>query len=470
MKKFKEIIILILLITPFVLNADNLSNAKELYLKGEFAKALPLFAKELKKKPKNAPINHWYGVCLFETGKVAESVKYLEYGDSKKVIESSHYLGKISIMNYDFAEAIDYYNRYREILTESKKQMSQEAEDELALAKKAKSMFEHVEKIAIIDSILVDKEKFFNYYRLSHETGTLNSTSVLPVEVSNNTVVYSNQSEDRMIWAMPNEDGDMQLCETTKLIDGTWDTPQFIGEELSNGGDINYPFVMQDGSTLYYASNSEDGIGGYDIYMTVKDAETGEYLRPQNLGMPYNSFADDYMLVLDDVTGLGWWATDRNNIEDKVTIYVFVRNDIRQNYSADEENLVSYAKVSDYRATWNGNDYSDLITKIRTLETNAVDNNKDFVFCIKKGVIYTNLNDFNSDEASDEMNNLIELYSELDDIKSELKKKRADYNKATASSKTELGKELISLEKDIEDLRNKIFTQENLVRKLELNN
>ena len=84
--------------------------------------------------------------------------------------------------------------------------------------------------------------------------------------------------------------------------------------------------MMSDGITLYYANDGDNTLGGYDIFMTRK-GDDGRFLQPQNIGMPYNSPYDDYMLAIDEVTGAGWWATDRNQIPDSVTIYVFVPND-----------------------------------------------------------------------------------------------------------------------------------------------
>lgn len=463
------ILMLIAVINP--VNAKNLDTAKDLYLKGEYAKALPLFEKEYKKKPKDAVLNHWYGVCLFETGKIAESEKHLLYAHSRRVIEAPHYLAKIRFLNYDFQGAIEMFAAYDEILEKSNRKRVEGANEELKLIKRAKSMFEHVEKIAIIDSILVDKDDFFKYYNISNESGTLSSKTILPVNVTQNTVVHCVQSGDKMLWAMPMEDDDkMYLCETVKLIDGSWDKYQYIGEDLGDGGDANYPYLMQDGTTLYYASNGKGSIGGYDIFMTVKDSETGEFLKPQNIGMPYNSYADDYMLVLDDITGLGWWATDRNNIPGKVTIYVFVRNDIRDNYDENDENLVSYAKISDYRSTWQGEDYSSVVSKLRNLETNAIGDNGEFIFCIKKGVIYTSITDFKSDEASEKMQELLSLYEDMANTLNVLKQKREKYNTTPQESRGELKAEILGLERDVELMRTNIFKTENLIRKIEQDN
>ena len=55
--------------------------------------------------------------------------------------------------------------------------------------------------------------------------------------------------------------------------------------------------------------------------------------------MPYNSPYNDYMLVMDEGTGLGWWASDRGAAPDSVTVFIFVPNKSRVNYDPDTENI-----------------------------------------------------------------------------------------------------------------------------------
>ena len=87
--------------------ANNLKTARSLYLDGKYEEALPLFEKEYKKKKKDGSINHWLGVCLYETGNYKEAENYLKYADTRKVVESSHYLAKIYFKNYDFDNCIE---------------------------------------------------------------------------------------------------------------------------------------------------------------------------------------------------------------------------------------------------------------------------------------------------------------------------------------------------------------------------
>lgn len=85
--------------------------------------------------------------------------------------------------------------------------------------------------------------------------------------------------------------------------------------------------------------------------------------------MPYNSPYDDYLLAIDEITGIGWWATDRNQLEDSITIYKFIPSDLRQNYDSGADDLVDKARITDFRSTWEeGKDYADILKKIDKIE------------------------------------------------------------------------------------------------------
>lgn len=112
----------------------------------------------------------------------------------------------------------------------------------------------------------------------------------------------------------------MQLYSRIKLINN-WSDPEPLNT-LNEQGNVNYPYLMADGVTLYYASDGEGSLGGYDIFVTRYDSESSSYLRPDNIGMPFNSPANDYMYVIDELNNLGWFASDRYQPEDKVCIYV----------------------------------------------------------------------------------------------------------------------------------------------------
>ena len=67
----------------------TLDEARELYKAGKYEEAAPVFAKELKRKPNDGSLNHWYGVCLYETGEYEASIPYLKKAVSRRVLQSN---------------------------------------------------------------------------------------------------------------------------------------------------------------------------------------------------------------------------------------------------------------------------------------------------------------------------------------------------------------------------------------------
>ena len=202
------------------------------------------------------------------------------------------------------------------------------------------NMLSHVEKILVVDSINVAKDAFLDSYRLRPSTGSL----LTGEEVENllqgigkpsmfagqPSTGFTNEYKDYLIWAQPDTTGYLRLAESVRLINGKWDAPHFtstllnFGMEMPEDSAVNsnaaFPFMADDGQSLYFAADNDKSLGGYDIFLSRKDPSEGKYLIPLNLGMPFNSAYDDYMMVLDRQTGVGWWATDRNQLEDEVTI------------------------------------------------------------------------------------------------------------------------------------------------------
>ena len=178
------------------------------------------------------------------------------------------------------------------------------------------------------------RKAFFRHYRIDPGAGSLRDASVLPdgVEAIEETSVFVPESGLSMMWAAPDSAGQAVIAEMSLLADGSYEPvvchPE-LNIEAEDGSPVDalFPFLMADGVTLYYASdNPELSLGGYDIFFSRRDGDT--FMQPQNMGMPYNSPANDYLLAIDEITGTGWWATDRNSPDsDSLTIYRFIPMD-----------------------------------------------------------------------------------------------------------------------------------------------
>lgn len=360
--------------------------------------------------------------------------------------------GRSAYMNYDFDEAARLYANAR------KKAGKKATEDFLELCDlynsqltMARNFLERVEKIQIIDSISVPKADFFKAYRIPASSGFLGDASHLPAGADSEAVdyVFTNEGGDYKLWAAPDSTDTMRLMEAIRLTDGSWHEPTHLADGLSEDGDALFPFMMADGVTLYYADNGSNSMGGYDIMVATRDAADGEFLQPQNLGMPYNSPYDDYLLAIDELNGVGWWATDRNQLGDNLTLYVFKVNDLRQNYDPDEEELISYARVDDYILTQEPEtDYDELLETIRAISPEAPRVKKvDFMFPMGDGVTYCTLKDFKTAAGRSAMKNYLAAKKEYDRKRERLTDLRKKFHKSHSSQTAQT---IASLEQETE--------------------
>lgn len=448
--------------------AVTLDEAKKLYLEGDFEQALPAFQKALKAKPKDGSLNHWTGVCLYRTGHPEKAIPYLKKAQERKVLESPRFLAEIALDAYEFDEARDYLDEYYEAMKRNKRTPSPEVEEIERRISIARPMMDGVQKIIVIDSMTVAKTDFFRAYRLAPEAGTLNGREQLPAGVgaADETVVYIPESGELMIWAAPDKNDNFELVQSAKMVGGKWERPHALGDNLNfNGGDSNYPFLLSDGITLYYANNGEASLGGYDIFMTRQN-DDGTYLTPQNIGMPYNSPYDDYMLAIDEMTGVGWWATDRNQIEDSVTIYRFIPQELRVNYPSDDPTLTDKARLTSYRATWPaGADYSALLESIEQISPKSTIKTQDFAFAMPGGKTYRYWDDFNSAHARDLMLEYLDMQSQFNLDKKKLALLRKRYH----DGDTRVSDDILTLEAQILDSRKALQAKSNEVITAEVN-
>ncbi|MBX2905663.1 MAG: PD40 domain-containing protein [Taibaiella sp.] len=115
-----------------------------------------------------------------------------------------------------------------------------------------------------------------------------------------NTLVFTS--------TMRGSGSDLYLCRRNKL--GKWLKPQNLGKNVNTEGEEVFPHFIND-STLLFASDGHEGLGGLDIYISHLDKETSTFQKPQNLGAPFNSSYDDMsMAIFPDLSG-GYFSSNR---------------------------------------------------------------------------------------------------------------------------------------------------------------
>jgi TolA-binding protein len=445
------------------LQAQPVEDARKLYLEGKYAEALPIFEQLVKSSPKDASYNQWYGNCLLETGNPEKAEEFLQLAASKKITESYASLGKMYYLLYKFEQSVKAYTQYSEQMIKEKKIAETTKIDSLLQrSKRAARMLSHCEDIQIIDSIIVNKNIFLSAYYLSKESGSL--------ENNEGRIIYENPLKNKRYFADKKENRYYRLYSEIKL-QNKWSDKKELNLALDLLENNNYPFVLQDGLTTYFASTGSSSIGGYDLYVTRYNLNNDTYLTPNQLGMPFNSIANDYMMAIDEINNTGYFATDRFQPEDQVIIYTFIPNEEIISLKTDnEEKLISRAKIASIQDTWKSNvNYKAYLKQVKNniLKEN-MKTTKDFSFVINDGIMYHTLNDFKNDAAKQTFIKAQELEKAIDNLQRELDNLRLEYAKSNSNKKRNMRSNILSKEEHLYDLLNQYEQITMNIRNLEI--
>jgi hypothetical protein len=78
----------------------------------------------------------------------------------------------------------------------------------------------------------------------------------------------------------------------SRKMNGDWGPAVNIGAEINTEFNEERPFLVNNGKTLFFASQNHDNIGGYDIFKSELQ-QNGLWSKPQNLGYPINTPDDN---------------------------------------------------------------------------------------------------------------------------------------------------------------------------------
>jgi len=468
--RYRFFILLLCLPTVFV-QAQTLGQAKTWFLQGQYAKALPVFKSSLHSKPKDASLSYWYGVCLTETGKTRQALPYLEFASQRKIVQASMYQAKVYLSLGALDTSLIYLEYYlsNSSIPEEKRIEAAKLKDSLLTSLE---LLQRVEDVLFIDSIIVPKQNMYTVLNLSAESGGLLPTmTIFPRMSLNYGYAYFPERNDRVYYADSLPGKGLELVARHRILD-SWDDPELFPDNINRTGNEFNPYFLQDGVTLYFASDSEMSMGGSDIFVTRMNPATRTYLLPDRLNMPYNSPANDYFLIIDEFTNRGYLATDRNAKKGYVTIYTFMpstEKTILKDKSLKE--LQAFAQIRCIRDTWKGKDIDSLLQNRPVTadeHTEISEQTNVFQFYINDSISYDSANDFQSDEARRTYQTYFNKLKQLSENKSKLEEKRQLYQTTAPASKDRLGVEILSLEQENQSLQKQLPSLEVSARNLEI--
>ena len=340
------------------------------------------------------------------------------------------------------------------------------------------NMREMTQQIVIIDSIVTDKDRFLSQYRLSSETGTLTTTGQF-FGKSLSGYAFLNEMGNKVYFSRTDGSGHYRLYTSDKL-GNAWGEATSLGGISEGFTDADYPFMMNDGITFYFAAQGEESIGGYDIFFTRYDSRSGSFLKPENIGMPFNSEANDYMYASDEQSGIGYFVSDRRQPEGKVCVYIFILPETRRSYNPSqytEQQIHDFADITRIADTWgNGHERRAALDRLKAIgttdahpviETTSAQNT---AIIINDRLTYTNVKDFRSPTAANHYRELLKARERLATIEADLQKTRDRYARADKDGRRLFRDIILQNEEQALLLHNSIHTLEKQIRNEENNN
>ena len=233
---------------------------------------------------------------------------------------------------YRFEEASDAYVSASEsfvdsLMTADDSLLRLDISDRLLMAENGLSMMDFVYDPRVLARHRFSLDDFFLYYPLPDR-----SWRQVPCQLDSVSHVYSKaayvpEGKNVIYWSAEDKNGIRNIFHSA-YQDTVWSAPALLNEHMTSASDEIYPMLSPDGTKMYFSSAGLYGIGGYDIYVSELDPETGDWSVPVNMGFPYSSLADDFLFVSTDDGKYSVFASTRDCPKDSVWVYVLEYDDM----------------------------------------------------------------------------------------------------------------------------------------------
>jgi len=115
--------------------------------------------------------------------------------------------------------------------------------------------------------------------------------------------------------------GGKDIYKSIKTSGGNWGEAILMSEAINSQLDEDSPYISEDGNTLYFSSKGHQGIGGYDIYKS--QLVDGKWTVAVNMGIPINSASDDIYFISENEESNGFFSSARAEGNGGMDIYEF---------------------------------------------------------------------------------------------------------------------------------------------------
>jgi hypothetical protein len=307
-------------------------DAFELFESASYREALTGFRDLLRVNPNREDLHYYMGRCLVELGDdLDEAIEHLYRAANGNDVggDATFYLARAYHLNYNFSEALKYYRQFE--MKASRQEKKEFGIDHLRAtcrsAMEITSAYNPYEVMNVTFIDLLDSAQFSQIkmkggdlqYRpavYGGETATRDNLTDLmflsPNAVRGEYAFFADRGKNSRVGT--------QLFRIRKGPGNAWGDPEEI-KALNTDGDEILPYFDPVENDLYFATNGQLGIGGFDLYRSHYDSERDQWTEPMNLGFPINSTMDEFLLLPGTDLGMMMFFSNRQGPDSMVTVY-----------------------------------------------------------------------------------------------------------------------------------------------------
>ncbi|PZX93214.1 flagellar motor protein MotB [Flavobacterium aquariorum] len=200
-----------------------------------------------------------------------------------------------------------------------------------------------------------NKVTLIKLYKASFGDKDWGNVTELPFNSNNYSTAHPALSPDEktlyFVSDMPGTLGESDIFKVSINSDGSYGSPQNLGQTINTVGKETFPFVS-DENELYFASDTHSGLGGLDIFVSKINPD-GTFEEVQNVGADVNSPKDDFAYLINTKNKIGFFSSNRDGGKGYDDIYQFleVKPLCKPELSGVVKELVSAQVLSNSKVT-----------------------------------------------------------------------------------------------------------------------
>jgi len=152
--------------------------------------------------------------------------------------------------------------------------------------------------------------------------------------------VWLTESKDTLFYVTENESNQTDIYYSIKLPEGYYGEPRPVVGEINSSYDENFPVLVKSGKRMYFSSNGENSMGGYDLFYSDWDEVKKQWGKPVNLGYPINDMYDNFTIAFTNSNRYAYISSIRREGLGERDIYKVVFKD------KNPENLILKCRVT----------------------------------------------------------------------------------------------------------------------------